>query len=184
MALTPSTMVPLGTRCPDFRLRDVVAGRMIAREDFASRPLLVMFLCNHCPYVVHVQEELARLGRDALTLGVAVVGICSNDVRTHPMDGPEGMKAMALAQGWTFPYLHDESQSVARAFAAACTPDFFLFDASHQLHYRGQLDDSRPGSNQPVTGTSLRRAISSMLAGNQPTADQHPSIGCNIKWRS
>lgn len=184
MALTPSTMVPLGAACPDFRLSNVVSGRAVARSDFAERPLLVMFICNHCPFVTHVQEELARLGRDAATLGIGVVGICANDVRTHPMDGPAEMKAMALAQSWTFPYLHDESQAVARAFDAACTPDFFLYARDHTLVYRGQLDDSRPSNAKPVTGADLREAISCVLAGKPLQRTQQPSMGCNIKWKS
>lgn len=184
MALTPSTMVPLGSACPDFRLLDVVTGRSVGRSDFAGRPLLVMFICNHCPFVIHVQEELSRLGRDATTLGISIVGICSNDVRTHPMDGPAQMKATAQEQSWTFPYLHDESQAVARAFDAACTPDFFLYSRDHMLVYRGQLDDSRPGSPQPVTGADLRAAISCLVGGQPLPGVQRPSMGCNIKWKS
>lgn len=184
MALTPSTMVPLGAACPDFHLLDVVTGRTVARADFAKRPLLVMFICNHCPFVTHVQEELARLGRDAAALGIGIVGICSNDVRTHPMDGPAQMKQMALDHGWTFPYLHDESQAAARAFDAACTPDFFLYSRDHTLVYRGQLDDSRPGNAKPVTGADLREAISCVLDCKSPPNTQRPSMGCNIKWKS
>jgi len=184
MALTPSTMVPLGSPCPDFRLADVLTGRSISRSDFAGRPLLVMFICNHCPYVIHVQEELARLGRDAAAHGIGIVGICSNDVRTHPMDGPAEMKATALEHSWTFPYLHDESQAVARAFDAACTPDFFLYARDHTLAYRGQLDDSRPGSPKAVTGADLREAISCVVEGRPLPSMQRPSMGCNIKWKS
>jgi peroxiredoxin len=176
-------MVPLGAACPNFRLVDVVTGNSVSQADFFGRPLLVMFICNHCPFVTHVQEELARLGRDATALGVGVVGVCSNDVRTHPMDGPEEMKVMARRQSWTFPYLHDESQAVARAFDAACTPDFFLYSRDHTLAYRGQLDDSRPGNSHPVTGADLRAALACVVEGRAMPTTQRPSMGCNIKWK-
>lgn len=176
-------MVALGTACPDFSLPDTASGRTVARGDFAGKPLLVMFICNHCPFVVHVADELARLGRDyGHRLGI--VAICSNDQTTHPADGPGPMADEAKRRAYTFPYLHDATQQVARDFDAACTPDFFLYDCSHRLVYRGQLDDSRPGSPEPVTGHDLRAALDAVLAGSTPTAQQRPSIGCNIKWRA
>ncbi|MSR27969.1 MAG: thioredoxin family protein [Phycisphaerales bacterium] len=184
MALTPSMMTALGTRCPPFALVDVVSSRRVRLADFAGQPLLVMFICNHCPYVVHIQSALGPLADDLAKRGVGVVGICSNDPTTHPADGPEPMARTAKAQGWTFPYLHDSDQSVARAFDAACTPDFFLYDAAHDLVYRGQFCPSRPGNGIPVTGSDLSAAVDAVLAGRAPQARQLPSIGCNIKWRA
>lgn len=176
-------MVALGTRCPDFSLPDTVSGRTVSRSDYAGKPLLVMFICNHCPFVVHVAEELARLGHDyGARLGI--VAVCSNDVTTHPADGPGPMADEARRRGYAFPYLHDATQDAARAFDAACTPDFFLYDSTHTLAYRGQLDDSRPGSSEPVTGTDLRAAMDAVLAGSSPGTTQRPSVGCNIKWRA
>lgn len=183
MALTPSTMLPLGTAAPDFSLPDTTTGRLVSRADFAGRPLLVLFICNHCPYVVHVRGELARLGRDCAARGVAVVAISANDAANYPQDGPAKMAAEAQAAGYTFPYLHDESQRVAQAYRAACTPDIFLFDANHKLVYRGQLDDSRPGNGVPVTGKDLRAALDAVLAGKPVAGEQKASIGCNIKWK-
>lgn len=183
MPMTPSTMIALGTNCPHFALPDTASGRIVRNSDFANNPLLVMFICNHCPFVVHVQEELSRIGREYPARGIAVVGICSNDVISHPQDSPEHMVEMAKKQKWTFPYLFDESQTTAHAFSAACTPDFFLFDAGHQLVYRGQLDDSRPRSDTLVTGCDLRAALDAVLDGRAPISDQRPSMGCNIKWR-
>lgn len=183
MALTPSNMVPLGTPAPDFALVDT-HGRVIRRDDLAgARALLVMFLCNHCPYVRHVRAGLAELGRDLAARGVAVVGICSNDAQAYPADAPDRMAAEAREAGWTFPYLHDATQGVARAYGAACTPDFFVFDGSGRLAYRGQLDDSRPGNGRPVTGADVRDAVAAILEGRPPSARQVPSLGCNIKWR-
>lgn len=183
MAKTFSTMLALGTRAPDFDLPDVTSGRRVALADFADRSaLLVMFICAHCPYVLHVQEELARIARDYQPRGLGVVAISANSVITHPADGPEHLAAQARAQGFTFPYAYDESQAVAKAYTAACTPDFFLFDAARQLAYRGQIDDSRPGSGKPVTGRDLRAAIEAVLAGQPVSPDQRPSMGCNIKW--
>lgn len=183
MAVTPSTMLALATAAPDFRLPDT-NGRTVSLSDFKDAPaLLVMFICNHCPYVKHVRSELARLGRDYQARGVAVVGINSNDAERYPDDNPENMRAEARAAGYTFPYLYDETQAVARAYRAACTPDFFLFDRARRLVYRGQLDDSRPGNNRPVTGTDLRAALDAVLAGRPVSADQKPSAGCNIKWK-
>jgi len=181
----PSTMVPLGTPCPDFRLPDVVSGRTVSRDDLSkSTALLVMFICNHCPFVKHVRGQLAALGRDFAARGLAIVGICSNDETTHPADGPGPMRTEAIDAGYSFPYLHDEDQKVAKAFDAACTPDFFLYDRARRLAYRGQLDDSRPNNGKPVTGADLRAAIEAVLAGRAPAAPQTPSIGCSIKWKA
>ncbi len=183
MALTPSNMLPLGIKAPEFALRNAVDGSAVALKDFeASEALLVMFICNHCPYVIHVRDELARLASDCLPRGLAIVAINSNSSVTHPQDGPEHMKELALSQGWEFPFLFDETQSVAQSYKAACTPDFFLFDADRRLVYRGQLDDSRPGSEVPVTGKDLRAAIDAVLTGRPVSEEQKPSIGCNIKW--
>jgi peroxiredoxin len=183
MAATCSAMLPLGTPAPDFVLPDAVSGRTLALGDFAGPPgLLVMFICNHCPYVVHVRDELARLHAEYAGRGLEVVAVNANSTRTHPQDGPEHMKALAEELGWEFPFLFDETQDVARAFSAACTPDFFLFDADRRLAYRGQLDDSRPGNGLPVTGRDLRAAIEAVLAGRPVPREQRPSIGCNIKW--
>lgn len=182
MARTPSTMKALGSSLPDFSLPDAVSGRRYGPADFSGRPLLVMFICNHCPFVIHVREELARLGREYQG-AIGILAISSNDAIAYPQDGPGEMKKEAAAAGYSFPYLYDESQSVARAFEAACTPDFFLFDAEHRLAYRGQLDDSRPGNGIPVNGQDIRAAITAVVAGKQPGAEQKPSLGCNIKWR-
>jgi peroxiredoxin len=185
MALTPSTMIPLGTAAPDFRLPDVVGGQTVSLADFTDKKtLLVMFICRHCPYVVHVQDELARIGRDFGPRGVAIVAISANDAVSHPGDAPEGLRRQAHDVGFPFPYLYDESQAVARAFGAACTPDFFLFDVNRRLMYRGQLDDSRPGNGKPVTGRDLRAALDAALAGQKAPDVQRPSAGCNIKWKS
>ncbi len=184
MALTPSHMLDLGTAAPDFALPDP-AGRVVRRAEFAAaNALLVMFICNHCPYVKHVRAELARLGKDYLPRGVAVVAINSNDVTRYPADRPEKMAEEARAAGYTFPYLYDESQAVARAYRAACTPDFFLFNREHRLVYRGQLDDSRPGNGVPVTGGALRAALDNLLAGRPIAATQQPAMGCGIKWKA
>ncbi|MFM8284810.1 MAG: thioredoxin family protein [Planctomycetaceae bacterium] len=183
MARTPSTMLPLGTPAADFSLPNV-DGRMISLDDVAGpRGTLVMFLCNHCPFVKHVADHLAQLGREAVGRGVGVVAISANDVGTHPADSPEQMVREAEERGYPFPYLYDESQAVAKAYRAACTPDFFLFDGGRRLVYRGQLDDSRPGNGIAVTGADLRAALEAMVAGGQVAADQRPSIGCNIKWK-
>jgi peroxiredoxin len=185
MARTPSTMLPLGTPLPAFSLPDTVSGRRVSAADLRAAPaLLVMFLCNHCPYVKHVRAELAALGREYGARGVAIVAISSNDVVAYPADAPELMTVEAREAGYTFPYLYDESQEVARAFAAACTPDFFLFGPARTLVYRGQLDGSRPNSGVPVTGADLRAALDEVLAGGVPSEAQVPSLGCNIKWRS
>ena len=183
MAMTPSTMMPLGTQAPDFRLPDL-DGSEVARDDYADSPaLLVMFICNHCPFVKHVRDELARLGLDYREKGLAIVAISSNDIDEYPEDGPEMMRKEAAEAGYAFPYLLDGDQSVAKAYRAACTPDLFLFDHQHKLVYRGQLDDSRPGNDVPVTGSDLRAAAEAVLAGLTVTVEQKPSIGCNIKWK-
>jgi peroxiredoxin len=183
MAVTPSTMLALGTEAPRFSLPDT-DGRTVSLGDFKAQPaLLVMFLCNHCPYVKHVRHELARLGRDFQPKGVAVVAISSNDAAAYPDDSPEKMRDEKQQAGYTFPYLYDASQEVARAYHAACTPDFFLFDAGRRLVYRGQMDGSRPGNGVPVTGADLRDALDALLAGRAVGVDQKPSMGCNIKWK-
>ena len=184
MALTPSTMLLApGTQAPEFRLPDVVSGKTVSLEAFKGRPaLLVMFICRHCPYVQHVKQELAKLGRDyGARAGIA--GISSNDAANYPDDAPARLKAMAQEEGFAFPFLHDESQATAKAYTAACAPDFFLFDADRKLVYRGQLDDSRPGNGKPVTGRDLRAALDAARAGKKISSDQQPSIGCNIKWK-
>ena len=182
MARTPSTMLPLGTKAPNFSLVNV-DGTTVSLGDFEGAPaLLVMFICNHCPYVKHVADQLAQLGRDYVPRGVAIVAISSNDVATHPADSPEQMVAEADERGYIFPYLYDDTQDVAKAYHAACTPDFFLFDKEQKLVYRGQLDSSRPDSGIPVTGEDLRAALDAVLAGKKPSDDQKASLGCNIKW--
>jgi len=184
MAETRSSMLALGTPAPAFTLPDVVSGRSIGLETFAGRgALLVMFICRHCPYVKHVQAELAHLGRDYADRGVGIVAIASNDARAYPDDGPARMAEMARQQGFTFPVCYDESQAVAQAYTAACTPDFFLFGADARLVYRGQLDDSRPGGQTPVTGADLRAAIDATLSGQPVPPAQRPSVGCSIKWK-
>jgi len=176
-------MLSLGTKAPDFSLVNV-DGRTVSLSDFDGSPaLLVIFMCNHCPFVKHIASELARLGYEYQSRGVAMVGISSNDVSKYPADSPEQMIHEAELQGYSFPYLYDEDQAVAKAYKAACTPDFFLFDAEQKLVYRGQLDSSRPGNGIPVTGEDLRRALDTVLAGNPVPEEQTPSIGCNIKWR-
>ena len=184
MALTPSTMLELGTLSPDFNLPDVISGKTISLATFAhEKVLLVMFICRHCPFVKHIQLELAQLGRDYLGKSVGIVAISSNDAVNHPDDAPESLKEMAQELGFSFPFCYDESQETAKAYRAACTPDFFLFDGNRKLIYRGQLDSSRPGSNTPVTGKDLRAAIEALLADKPVDPDQKPSIGCNIKWK-
>ncbi|HCK41000.1 MAG: thioredoxin family protein [Planctomycetaceae bacterium] len=184
MARTPSTMLPLGTSAPDFSLVNV-DGQTVSLSDFDDAPaLLVIFMCNHCPYVIHVADHLAQLGQEYMARGLAVVGINSNDVASYPADSPEQMVAEAEERGYVFPYLYDETQEVAQAYQAACTPDFFLFDKNKKLVYRGQLDSSRPDSGIPVTGEDLRLAIDTVLSGQTPSEDQTPSLGCNIKWKA
>lgn len=183
MAPTPSTMLALGTPVPAFRLRDL-DGREVSSEDFRTAPgLLVAFICQHCPYVKHMRQEFAAFAKEYHDRGLAIVAIASNDTAAHPEDGPDGMRQEAAAAGYTFPYLFDESQDVAKAFRAACTPDLFLFDRNGQLAYRGQFDDSRPGNGHPVTGADLRAAADAVLAGDPVPLAQKPSVGCNIKWK-
>src|ERR1700678_3657101 len=185
MAATSSTMLDLGTPAPPFSLPDVVSKRTVSLDSFASRKaLLVMFICHHCPFVKHIKDELARLGRDYAGSGLAIVAISSNDPAVSSDDSPEGLERMAAAWGLNYPVCYDETQAVAKSYAAACTPDFFLFDAVRRLVYRGQLDDSRPGNGKPVTGADLRAAIDAALAGRAVDPRQTPSIGCNIKWRA
>jgi peroxiredoxin len=184
MVMTPSTMLELGTHVPEFSLVDAVSNETVTPDDFADRrALLVMFICNHCPFVKHVLDELGRLGVDYLPRGVGVVAINSNDAAGYPQDAPPNMKNLAEAEGWAFPFLFDETQEVAQAFRAACTPDFFLFDGQRRLVYRGQLDGSRPSNDVPVTGRDLRAALDAVLGGLPCPDEQTPSVGCNIKWR-
>ena len=185
MSLTNSTMLGLGTTIPSFELPDVVSGKMISPDVYAEKKgVLVMFICQHCPFVVHVREELAQLGHDYDLAELGIIAISSNDVASHPDDAPESLKQMAEQADFVFPLCYDESQDVAKQFTAACTPDFFLFDRSQKLVYRGQLDDSRPGNGKPVTGNDLRVAIDGMLSGQSVNATQRASAGCNIKWKS
>jgi peroxiredoxin len=184
MAATESTMLALGTPAPDFRMLDVVSGSTISLATFAGKKaLLVMFICRHCPFVLHVKNELVRLGKDYEGKAVGIVAVSSNDADTYPDDAPASLKEMALELGFRFPFCHDDTQQVAKAYSAACTPDFFLFDEQRRLVYRGQLDGSRPGNSVPVTGRDLRAAIDAVLAGRSVDPKQTPSIGCNIKWK-
>ncbi len=183
MALTPSTMLALGTIAPDFQLPDVVSGETISLATFeGKKALFVMFICRHCPFVKHVQQELANIGQDYQSKNVGILAISSNSVKTHPEDAPEKLKLMAEELKFTFPYCYDETQTVAKAYTAACTPDFFVFDGDRKLVYRGQLDDSRPGNNLPVTGKDIRAALDAILTDQPVNSEQKPSIGCNIKW--
>jgi peroxiredoxin len=185
MALTESTMLALGTIAPDFALTDAISGKTIRRDDFrGQKGLLVLFICTHCPFVKHIEKSLGQLSADYGDTPLGIVAISANDVTTHPADSPAGLKQQAIANDFQFPYLYDESQAVARAYHAACTPDPYLFDADFKLVYRGQYDDSRPGNGIPVTGKDLRAAIDAVLAGKPVPADQKPSIGCNIKWKA
>ncbi len=184
MVAVNSTMLPLGTPAPDFRLPDPFA-KIVSLSDFKRAPaLLVIFMCNHCPSVKHIRDGLAKLARDYQPRGVAVVGINSNDVASYPEDSPANMAKEAAAVGYVFPYLYDETQAVAKAYRAACTPDIYLFDKGQRLVYRGQFDDSRPGNGIPVTGKDLRAALDAVLAGKPVSPNQKPSIGCNIKWKA
>ena len=185
MAKTLSTMLELGTAAPDFTLPDVVSGKTVSFDDFADKKaLLVMFICRHCPFVKHVEQELAQIGIDYESKNIAIVAISANDPAESSDDAPESLKEMAAQLGFKFPYLYDESQGTAKAYSAACTPDFFLFDGFRELVYRGQLDDSRPDSGKPVTGKDLRAAMDALLADQAVNPDQRASIGCNIKWKS
>ncbi len=184
MSLTPSTMLELGTAAPFFRLPDT-EGNIVSLDDFVdAKGLLVVFMCNHCPYVIHVREELTAIGRDYQAKGIAMVGINANDSSSHPADSYEKMKEEVKNAGYTFPYLHDETQETAKTYNAACTPDIYLFDQNKKLVYRGQIDDARPGNNVAVTGADLRAALDALLAGQAISAEQKPSMGCNIKWKA
>ncbi|MGB5592454.1 MAG: thioredoxin family protein [Crocosphaera sp.] len=185
MSRTLSTMLPLETKAPEFFLKDAVSGKMISLETFADKKaLLVMFICVHCPFVKHLQEALALIGKDYVEQGLGIVAISSNDIINYPDDAPEKMKIMAETLGFNFPFCYDESQEVAKAYTAACTPDFFLFNSDNILVYRGQFDDSRPGNDVPVTGVDLRGAIEGVLKDRTIDSAQKPSIGCNIKWKT
>lgn len=182
VALTPSTMVALGSAAPAFALPDT-DGKVVALSDFHGKPLLVMFLCNHCPYVKHIANDLAQVTAKYVQKGVAVVGVSSNDVANYPEDSPANMRTERRNRGYQFPYLFDETQDVARAYHAACTPDFFLYDAEHRLVYRGQFDDARPGNGKAITGKDLTAAVEALVAGKPPLTEQKPSMGCNVKWK-
>ncbi|WP_305982986.1 thioredoxin family protein [Roseivirga thermotolerans] len=184
MARTPSNMLPLGTPAPDFKLPDTISGKSLSLGELKSdKATVIMFICNHCPFVKHVDEGIVSLAKDYQAKGVSFIAISSNDVENYPQDSPELMKEEAEKVGYTFPYLYDETQQVAKAYDAACTPDFYVFDADLKCAYRGQLDDSRPGNGKPVTGKNLRAALDEILEGKPVSAPQIPSLGCNIKWK-
>lgn len=184
MAATPSTMIPLGTTAPDFTLPDTVSGKVLSLQLLKSdKATVIMFICNHCPFVKHIRKELAALARNYQPKGISFIAISSNDIENYPDDSPEKMALEAKAAGYTFPYLYDETQTVAKAYDAACTPDFYIFDKTLTCVYRGQLDDSRPGNSIPVTGKDIREALDAILTGRPVSKDQKPSIGCNIKWK-
>lgn len=186
MALTESNMLPIGTIAPDFSLKDTVSDKILSVNDlFSDKATIVMFICNHCPYVIHVKDELVRLAHDYQPKGVKLVAISSNDIEKYPQDGPEAMKGFAKESGFTFPYLYDETQEIARAYDAACTPDFYIFDGAKKLRYRGRLDESRPRveNPKPVTGKDLRGALDAILSNQSIPKIQFPSMGCNIKWK-
>jgi peroxiredoxin len=184
MVLTASTMLPLGTKAPEFHLPEVVSGENISLANLADKKaLLVMFICRHCPFVKHIQTELANLGKDYFNSDLGIVAISANDAQNYPNDAPESLKEMSTELGFKFPLCYDETQETAKAYTAACTPDFFLFDQERKLVYRGQLDDSRPSNNKPVTGADLRAAIEAVLVDQAVTSEQIPSVGCNIKWK-
>lgn len=184
MALTPSNMLPLGTKAPSFKLPDTDGNQVTLDSKAGAKGYLVIFMCNHCPYVKHIRSALAQVTADYMKKGIAVFGINANDAANYPEDSPEKMKVEKKSAGYQFPYLYDHTQTVAESYDAACTPDFYLFDASKSLVYRGQFDDSRPGNDEPVTGKDLTAAVESVLSGKKPTDAQAPSIGCNIKWRN
>lgn len=184
MARTPSNMLPLGTIAPDFTLPDLVSGKTMSLKDLASnKATVVMFICNHCPYVIHVLDGILKLTNDYLSKGISFVAISSNDVENYPLDSPEKMKELAQEKNFPFPYLYDESQEVARAYDAACTPDFYVFDNSLKLVYRGQMDGARPSNDIPANGEDLRKALDAVLKGEEVFSEQRPSLGCNIKWK-
>ena len=184
MAETPSTMLNLGTQAPEFTLPDTSSGNSVSLNDYAGRPVLVVFACNHCPYVIHILESFTEFAREAQQLGLGIVMISSNDIEGYPQDGPGKMAELSRRYGFDFPYLYDESQQVAIDYRAACTPDFFLFDNQHRLVYRGQYDSSRPGNAVAVTGEDLKAAVDALLGEAEIPAHQIPSVGCNIKWRA
>lgn len=184
MARTPSNMLPLGTKAPDFELMDTVSNKNLALKDvIGEKGTVVIFICNHCPFVIHVNPEISKLAKEYIRKGIGFVAISSNDVENYPQDAPHLMKVKAKEAEYSFPYLYDETQKVAKAYDAACTPDFYLFDAGLDLVYRGQLDDSRPGNGIPLTGNDLRNALDALLSGSPINSDQKPSLGCNIKWK-
>ncbi|MEN8191682.1 MAG: thioredoxin family protein [Bacteroidota bacterium] len=184
MANTPSNMLPLGTIAPEFSLIDTVSDQILSLEDIKGESAtMIMFTCNHCPFVKHVNDELVKLGNDYVNRGVRFAAISSNDVKNYPQDSPEEMKKLALQLGYPFPYLYDETQDVAKAYNAACTPDFYVFDKNLKLVYRGQLDDSRPGNDKPIDGKSIRNALDAVIIGEEVDENQIPSMGCNIKWK-
>ena len=183
MVRTESTMLPLGTPAPAFSLDDVVSGQTLTLDSFKDdKALLVMFICQHCPFVIHVEKELASIGQDYTGKGLGILAVCASSLETHPQDSPENMREQVERAGFNFPYAFDNTQDVAKRYTAACTPDFFLFDGDQKLAYRGQLDDSRPGNDLPVTGKDLRAAIDKVLSSESVPEPQKPSIGCNIKW--
>lgn len=184
MAQTPSNMLPLGTKAPDFKLLDTVSGEQLTLDDCKGiKATVIMFICNHCPFVIHVNSKLVELAKEYKSKGINFVAISSNDVERYPQDGPKFMKERAIDEVYIFPYLFDSSQNVAKAYDAACTPDFYVFDSHLKLVYRGQLDDSRPGNDIPVTGKDIVNALDALLTNHPISQDQEPSIGCNIKWR-
>jgi len=184
MAATPSNMMPLGTMAPDFNLTDTISGKKKSLHELKSeKATVITFICNHCPFVKHVQKGLVKLAKDYIPSGISFVAINSNDVKAYPDDSPERMKEVAKQLGYPFPYLYDESQDIARAYGAACTPDFYIFDKDLKCVYRGQMDDSRPSNDIPVTGKDIRAALDAILAGKPVSEEQKPSIGCNIKWK-
>jgi peroxiredoxin len=184
MALTPSKMLPLGTKAPDFKLWDVVSDKDLSLDELKSDiATVIMFICNHCPYVKHVQKGLVEFANDYIPRGISFIAICSNDIENYPDDSPENMRAVAKRLGYPFPFLFDELQEIARAYDATCTPDFYIFDKDLKCVYRGQMDDSRPGNGKPVTGKDIRDALENILSGRPVTEEQYPSIGCNIKWK-
>lgn len=183
MVRTESTMLPLGTAAPAFTLEDVVSGKALSLETFQGKKgLLIMFICQHCPFVIHVEQELSRIGQEYVPQGVGILAISANSIETHPQDSPDNLRAQVKRAGFNFSYAYDATQEVAKSYTAACTPDFFLFDSDLKLAYRGQLDDSRPGNDKPVTGSDLRTALNTIVAGETVSETQKPSIGCNIKW--
>ena len=184
MARTPSTMLKLGTQAPEFSLLEPASGSQVSLNNFKDSPVLIVFSCNHCPYVLHIIDSFVSMANSYLDKGLSTVWINANDVEHYPDDSPEKMVQLVRDHGFKFPYLYDQTQQVAQAYQAACTPDFFLFDSAHRLVYRGQYDASRPGNNEPVTGHDLKLAIDALLAGNPVTEDQLPSLGCNVKWKA